>query len=202
MSLGTGSENLWASLHKTNMAADETCVPYYQQHLWHRPREQLWAPETGSGLSCFVHSCQVGWRVLHYCRNQTRVSGLSFQEQHILHRACLRVLRSRLVYCIKKPNAHYIILHCTVPYHAMQNYVILILCYGMLCYTMLCYAIICYAMLCYVILFYTTLFYTILYYTMLCYAILCCTVLCCAVLYCTVLYRTVLYYIILCHTML
>ena len=27
VSLGTGCEHLWANLHKTNMAADETCVP-------------------------------------------------------------------------------------------------------------------------------------------------------------------------------
>ena len=25
---GGGSEHLWANLHKTNMAADNTCVPY------------------------------------------------------------------------------------------------------------------------------------------------------------------------------
>ena len=29
MSLGEGSEHLWANLHKTNMAVDETCVPYW-----------------------------------------------------------------------------------------------------------------------------------------------------------------------------
>ena len=27
MSLGAGCEHLWANWHKTNMAADETCVP-------------------------------------------------------------------------------------------------------------------------------------------------------------------------------
>ena len=28
VSLGTGSEHLWAHLHKNNTVADETCVPY------------------------------------------------------------------------------------------------------------------------------------------------------------------------------
>ena len=28
VSLGAGSVNLWTHLHKTNKAADETCVPY------------------------------------------------------------------------------------------------------------------------------------------------------------------------------
>ena len=28
--VGAGSGHLWANLHKTNMVADETCIPYSQ----------------------------------------------------------------------------------------------------------------------------------------------------------------------------
>ena len=31
--MGAGSEHLWANLHKINMAADETCVPYMEESL-------------------------------------------------------------------------------------------------------------------------------------------------------------------------